>query len=586
MPTRNEATGRAVAVERANVTDNIEPNFYVKLTDGINPVRGYGAPSFSRTTSAWVFNNLGNLYEVPSGSARIQGARMVYNRLPKSEDLSTNWVRRGTCSITAGQTDPNGKTTAYRVDGINTTGVDDIYLSVSSSLLVPGTPLYFGFWVKRVSTTGTLRCMITTGATYGSLTVDLSALPDGWVYVDINSPYAVVVYPFKVSNTNGCGVAINASAGGPLSVHVWGLQIYTRSVVNESSPDYVSRGVLTTSPYHGTGADGVKVFLTDQSGNPIDEKNVPGYLIEGTRTNNLFYCRDLTQSASWVVTNMTTALNAQGIDANYNGCTTLTATANNATILQTFVMAAADRTFSAFVKRVTGTGKIYITRNGGTNWTDVTDQINSRTFTRVYISKDSVTDPVCGFKIETSGDEIAVDFCQDEAGNNYSSPIFTSSATVTRNADVLTYSSNNLHTDKNTCAHESVASDDLVLDRRSIAYTASNNTRAQWVTHNGATTKGFGYYGTGAGLITTGANGGTINDPAKSVLRWENGDVGSAFVNGKKLSDTAGTVSVTPTTIDVGGAGLGAHLYGCVKNVRIWAGRKLTDDQCITLTQP
>jgi hypothetical protein len=60
-------------------------------------------------------------------------------------------------------------------------------------------------------------------------------------------------------------------------------------------------------------------------------------------------------------------------------------------------------------------------------------------WTRVKIENTSVLNPSCGFKIATSGDAIDVDVCQDEAGSEAWSPIITTTAAVTRNADAETF---------------------------------------------------------------------------------------------------------------------------------------------------
>ncbi len=721
---RTDGSQRLRARGRFKLNDDAEHNFYAPLTTSLKVVCGYGVPTFTRSTSAWGFDNAGVMYEVPSGAARFTGARCVYNKIPQSENLSTGWTRRGACTVTGSKTDPYGKPTAYQVDNINSSGVDDIYYSVSNSNNVVGAPLYYGFWLKRVSTTGVLRSTITSGSTFGQITINLSAIPDGWIYIDKNSPYATVSSPFVVSTTNGVGVSYSALSGGPLSVQIWGVQSTYLNSINENAPDYVSRGVLTGGVYHGAGTDGVKFFDTDNGGGEISEADLAGVLIEGSRTNNLRMSRDLnstmqnvanvwvvqtkagapelvsngtfgTDTTGWVAASgaslsvvsgamrLTTSggqyssasqaitvtpgatyvlsftytagtvagyiaagtttgtgttfgvvippgsgtytatftptsstvyvnvysantgtngqyfdidnislkesaismnKNATGIDGLPNSCTTLTANEANATILQNFTMASAARSFSAFVKRKTGTGKIYLTRDNGSSWTDVTAQINPVTFSRVSILNTSVTDPTCGFKIEVVGDEIIVDCCQDEAGANFSSPIPTTTASVTRNADVLTYSSVNIGASKNTCYHEARTSEDTEIDRRSICYTASTNNRAQWVSHNGSSSRNYGFYGTGAETTVTGAISKPNTEPSKCIMRWDNGGYGSAFLGGVKLTDTASTVSVTPTTIDVGGSGPGAHLFGSVKNIRIWTNRLLTDEQCMNLT--
>lgn len=132
------------------------------------------------------------------------------------------------------------------------------------------------------------------------------------------------------------------------------------------------------------------------------------------------------------------ALTGTGIDGVANSCSRLTAGANNATILQTITAAAAAGCTGFDVKRVTGTGAVYITRDN-VNWTDITSLINTSTFSTVAIENTSVTNPIVGFKFATSGDEIIVDAGRNHLGTKLCEPIFTTSAAVTRAAEPLTY---------------------------------------------------------------------------------------------------------------------------------------------------
>ena len=137
-------------------------------------------------------------------------------------------------------------------------------------------------------------------------------------------------------------------------------------------------------------------------------------------------------------TDLLIAKTATGLDGIANTATTLTATAADATILQPITLASAARCASAYVKRRTGTGTISFTQDGGSTWTDITAQINSSTWSRVQITS-TLANPSTGFKISTSGDEIDVDCVQNEAGAVATSPIVTTTATVTRNAESLSY---------------------------------------------------------------------------------------------------------------------------------------------------
>ena len=151
---------------------------------------------------------------------------------------------------------------------------------------------------------------------------------------------------------------------------------------------------------------------------------------------------------------------------------------------------------------------------------------------------------------------------------------------MTRNADALTYPVANVHATKNTCYFEAIAYDTTSADRRAIDFTGTTNNRAMFYSYNK-----YAGYGTGSTVVVTGTATYTLTDLTKSIMRWENGNPGSAFVNGVKLTDTGSNVSVTPTKVEPGmGASATGVFYGNIKNVRIWPNTLLTDAQCIQLT--
>lgn len=165
-----------------------------------------------------------------------------------------------------------------------------------------------------------------------------------------------------------------------------------------------------------------------------------GYFAEGAATQlvtPLASVRDMT-NAAWVKTTMTTAQTSTGIDGVGNSCTRCTATAGNATSIQTLVAAASSRTYSVWIRRVTGTGNIELTQDGAT-FTNIAGSLNSSTFTRVELNA-SQLNATFGIRIVTNTDAIDVDFNQFEASTFATSPVDVGS--VTRNADVLTYPTN------------------------------------------------------------------------------------------------------------------------------------------------
>lgn len=155
-------------------------------------------------------------------------------------------------------------------------------------------------------------------------------------------------------------------------------------------------------------------------------------LTEPSAINRALHNRDLT-NAVWVRTNMSATRDQVGADGVANRGTLLTATAPNATILQSVTLASSSRVFSARVRRVTGTGTVEMTTDNGATWTPI---VLTGSYQRFSVGPQTVTDPVFGFRIVTSGDAIVVDFTQNENGPWATSDIETAAAAVTRNADV------------------------------------------------------------------------------------------------------------------------------------------------------
>lgn len=169
-------------------------------------------------------------------------------------------------------------------------------------------------------------------------------------------------------------------------------------------------------------------FEWDTSGNLI------GARFEEARTNLCLRNCDLT-NAVWTATNMTTARTATGPNNRANFATTLTATAGNATVLQSITSASANRRTGCWIKRRTGSGNIDLTQDNGATWTTVTVTSD---WTLVQTANATLTNPVVGIRIVTSGDAVDVAFFQHETLANIdaiTSPIYTVAASVTRAVD-------------------------------------------------------------------------------------------------------------------------------------------------------
>lgn len=164
--------------------------------------------------------------------------------------------------------------------------------------------------------------------------------------------------------------------------------------------------------------------------------NLLGWSLEEQRTGRLWPSRDLT-SARWVVDGITPLKNATGSDSVANSASTITATKDNSVIYQDYTASGAARAMGVRIKRKTGTGGVYISQDGGSTWTDITNSLSITEWYRASVVQ-TVSNPRCLIKIATNGDALYVDFFNLEDGSLLTSDIETVTGAVTRPADVWT----------------------------------------------------------------------------------------------------------------------------------------------------
>ena len=181
---------------------------------------------------------------------------------------------------------------------------------------------------------------------------------------------------------------------------------------------------------HTAAANVMRPHWIDTNADGIVDTQVA--LLEGSATNVALWCRDLTNAAWTKSGSMTAAKNQTGIDGIANSASSLTAGAANQTCLQAVTLASSARAQSCYVKRLTGSGTINMTTDGGATWTAITV---TAAWTRVSIPTQTLANPSLGFQIVTNGDAIAVDYVQNETGAYSTSAIATTSSAVTRAAD-------------------------------------------------------------------------------------------------------------------------------------------------------
>jgi hypothetical protein len=538
------------------------------------PEVGTGGPTWSRATKAWGFNELGYLEELASGCAFFGGARLVRNICDtKSEDFTNAaWTKTALTAPSANLLVCANSTTGQSVININNPGVTAIgdvlyfryrvqyidirYVAISGHILSFGTGVFCNFDLvgKTVSATGctgtitevspgvfdiAIRATATSSAVAAAAALDL-----------VNSLSSVRKEAFVGNGVKSIGVLRYSSH-------------YVTNYNISYVPPYVSVGV-EAAPFFGAGIDGAKYFETDWQGAPIAAANLLGFRREAAATNNLLHSRDLSNAAWSTKTNITAAKTATGLDGIANTATTLTASAADAIILQpTSGIASAARCASAYVKRRTGTGTISFTQDG-TNWTDITSQINGSTWSRVQITS-TLANPSVGFKISTSGDAIDVDCVQNEAGAVATSPIVTTTAAVTRDADSLTYQTSGNWSDTVGTAYVEV--EPLAYSGGAIG--SATNGLLLSTSNSGATA----FDGTNA------ANGptGTPGTSEKLALNW------TGAVMEVASSATVGTPGTYDGAMGLSNIGIGVGASGYFKNVAVYP-YALSDADMVKIT--
>lgn len=160
-----------------------------------------------------------------------------------------------------------------------------------------------------------------------------------------------------------------------------------------------------------------------------------GLLVEEARTNVVLWNRDLT-NAAWTPSNVTPLKNLVGVDGIANSASRITADANAGTITQAITLASSARWQSVFCRRITGTGTLEMSMDGGTTYTDITPA--STDWTRKVLATQTLANPEPRFRIQTSGDAFGIDFVQNEnSGAVETSPILVTTVAVARALDAV-----------------------------------------------------------------------------------------------------------------------------------------------------
>ena len=509
---------------------------------------GSATPTFTRATTAYVEDFEGLMKLVLSGESRFTGARRVWNIVPADPDT---WTTKQ-LTVTSGQSAPDGTSTAYRI-----TCPANGYQLYRGSVVI-GTARRNSVWIRRAVGAGDVY--MSTGAAALERVEIKALLTSSWQRLCMNVATAT-------DTTGEFGFQI-VTTGDAIDIwHPQGEDVTGQA--NQAPSEYVSVGV-ESAPYHGANVDGVKYFstengntvasnvVTEATGAAISSATLLGYQAEGARADVLgatAAIRRTMADAGWVAGATMTLGSATGIDGVASAGASLTGGAVEATntILFTTVLASAARTYSAWVRRKTGTGTVRMTDNGGTNWTDIT---LTTTYTQFQVTR-TQANPIVGFQIATNLDAIEVDFNTIEAAafaNPTPIPVNVSKA-----EDALSYPT---------------AGNFVGTQGTAYAELQGVNTGGQ---QNIMESTGYPMYNGGTSLnMYDGSNAfalgsWTVSSTVTKVATSWSGSVANGFING-----ALGATS--PAAFD-GNLNLGANMniisganqfWGTIKNIKIW----------------
>ncbi len=456
--------------------------------------RGSSTPTFTRASVAEQIDFENKYNSLPSGAARMQGARVVQNLTPSnSENLNTgNWVGSST-TVTAASTPPvalpAGVTSASKLvlaNDANETWRD-------TSAIVAGHIYAVSYYIVAASS-----------GTWSAGKWDGSA--ETIIQLSVTTAWQRVGYTFTAAASSSVGQFVvegRGTHGSLLTAWISGFQIEDVTGQTIAAPgNYVSVGVAASPIFNGLNVDGVKAFdtlngntvasnvVTEATGAPIitgasgvstyapvDAGGPFGYLAESAATQLVTPTADISDmtQATWVATTMTTAFTSVGPSGAANSATRLTATGAGATVLHLLVAAASSRTVSALACRVTGTGTVKLVQNTSKS-ADLASSISTCPAYRLVQLNANVDVTLLGYGIElgTSGDVVDVAMWQFEAGTAASSRILTGGAT--RVADVLSYALTGNIADAQGTVYAEVANSALNnTDQQEIVSTDNGN---------------------------------------------------------------------------------------------------------------
>jgi hypothetical protein len=173
-------------------------------------------------------------------------------------------------------------------------------------------------------------------------------------------------------------------------------------------------------------------------GNDVLRTTQSELYVEPERENRLNFSSSLETSGgtnnNWVYTDMTRVSTTELAPDGTSTATLIEGTSANATVISDTADGSGDYVFSGYLKRGSGSGQIQYTINNGSTWSNINP---TSEWARYRFISQNVTSAHVGFKINASGSQLYVWGLMLERARNVTTPIITTTARVTRSADIL-----------------------------------------------------------------------------------------------------------------------------------------------------
>lgn len=621
-------------VDAATINVSVNPTFRADLINTLKLQEGTGNPTFTRATTATVQDFEGLIKNVKSGEARFVGARRVQNLLSTNTEGGTStWTSGGSTAPTLVDDTVNGircakvTFTAASNPGYSGSRIDTATYSTFSFSAGHQYQLSAYVKVSRVLTGGeNIRILWTGSNGIGSSYVNAS---NSAQFVNGLARVTQTQGVLAVTGTDYPVVTIDSAPGSPVDVWITKVQVEdVTGQANTNPSEYVSVGVLP-APYHGAGVDGVKYFNTlngntvtgyvvNEATGPLIKSITPGvssvttdstgplgYLAEGSSTN-LFLWSALFLQGYWgtllnTTTGTATTTSPDGILAGEK--LVEDATTNTHYIRQQLTTTAQSYAFSVYAKagertRIGlredqigrqavfdlssgtvvssgggSTGSIVAVGNGWYRCT-LTGVWGASSVTRneIYVLPNTATVANTSYAGDgTSG--LYIWGAQLEAGAFATSYIPTTSGSVARNTDVLSYQKSGNFSDTAGSVYAEVALPANINGYGRIISGIANALTPLSVDVNGTR---IGLWDSVDNPVVAYTNSGT----QKVASKWSTGST-KVYANGSSAaSGYTGSFSMNEVAV---GNNINGNLFGTVRNLKIWL-KALTDAQLTTMT--